>query len=175
MIDLASIRGRHSGKRAIVLGGGPSLVSDLRLVRPRVEHLGVWLGVNQHSLLLPLDYIVFQDKELHPILTGHDVPLVTHHKDIADIWSGIVPDFGFSGGTAVWIADYLGCSEIYVCGCDNYTSNRRYWHSKLGDYRFDEGISNIAAWTKVRDYMANPDRVRVISGPLTKVFSPYEG
>ena len=82
MIDLASIRGRHSGQRAVVLGGGPTLLSDLRRVRPRVQRDGVWIGVNQHSLLLALDYVVYQDRELFPILTGHGFPLVTRGKGL---------------------------------------------------------------------------------------------
>jgi len=157
------------------LGGGPTLLSDLRRVRPRVQRDGVWIGVNQHSLLLALDYVVYQDRELFPILTGHGFSLVTHHKDQADIWSGIVPDFGFSGGTAVWIAEYLGCEEIIVCGCDNYMENRRYWHSKVGDRGLELGISAIGAWQHVRDRMQDPARVKVVSGTLIKVFSAYEG
>lgn len=171
MIDLAAYEGRHRGQRCAVLGGGPALVDDIKAVRPRLLREGVLVGVNQHALLLPLEYIVYQDKELWPILKGH-APVISHHKEMCDIWSGIVPDFGFSGGTAVWIADYLGFDEIYICGCDNYMTNRRYWHSKLGDLRIEEGISNIQAWIKVRDYMKNPDKVFVASGCLTQVFKP---
>ena len=78
--------------------------------------------------------------------------------------------FGFSGGTAVWIAEYLGFEQIYICGCDNYMTSRRYWHSKNGDLRVEDGVSNIQAWVKVRDYMKEPEKVRVASGCLTKVF-----
>lgn len=169
MIDLAAYKGRHRGQRCAVLGGGPNLVEDIRLARHRLLREGVLIGVNQHALLLNLEYIVYQDKELWPILKGH-ASVISHHKDACDIWSGIVPDFGFSGGTAVWIAEYLGFDEIYICGCDNYMTSRRYWHSKLGDLRVEEGISNINAWTKVRDYMKEPDKVFVASGCLTKVF-----
>lgn len=171
MVDLAAYQGHHQGQRCAVLGGGPNLVSDIRSVRHRLLREGVLIGVNQHALLLNLEYIVYQDKELWPILQGH-APVISHHKDACDIWSGICPDFGFSGGTAVWIAEYLGFDEIYVCGCDNYMTNRRYWHSKLGDLRVEEGISNINAWTKVRDYMKDPSKVSVASGCLTKVFKP---
>jgi hypothetical protein len=174
VIDLAAIRGRHQGRRAVVLGGGPTLLSDLRAVRPRVGATGLWIGVNQHALLLNLDYIVFQDREIAPILQGHGIPLVTHHKDLADIWSGIVPDFGFSGGTAVWIADFLGCDEIIVCGCDAYTESRRYWHSPPGFRGLELGVTASTAWQQVRDYMARPEIVSAPSGYLTKVFRSYE-
>jgi hypothetical protein len=175
MIDLTSIKGRHLGQRAVVLGGGPSLLGDLRRVRPRFQHLGLWFGVNQHALLLELDYIVYQDKELHPILIGNGVPLITHHKDACDIWSGIVPDFGFSTGTAVWVAEYLGCEEIVICGCDDYTSPRRYWHSKMGDRGLEMGVTASNAWKRVYDHLREPQNVRAVSGPITKVFGTYEG
>lgn len=169
VIDLAAYQGRHRGQRCAVLGGGPALVDDLKAVRPLILREGVLVGVNQHALLLNLDYIVYQDKELWPILNGH-APVISHHKDACDIWSGICPDFGFSGGTAVWIAEYLGFEQIYICGCDNYMTSRRYWHSKNGDLRVEDGVSNIQAWGKVRDYMKEPEKVRVASGCLTKVF-----
>ena len=171
VIDLAALEGSHRGQRCVVLGGGPALVEDIKAVRPLLLQGGVWIGVNQHALLLSLDYIVYQDKELWPLLKGH-APVISHHKDACDIWSGIVPDFGFSGGTAVWIAGFLGFDEIYVAGCDNYMTTRRYWHSKLGDLRVEDGISNIQAWVKVRDYMKEPQKVKVASGCLTKVFAP---
>lgn len=155
------------------MGGGPTLLSDLRTVRPRVDATGVWIGVNQHAMLLNLDYIVFQDREIAPILQGNHVPLVTHHKDLADIWSGICPDFGFSGGTAVWVADYLGCSEIIICGVDDYTQPRRYWHSAPGFRGLEMGVTASNAWQKVRDYMERPEIVSVASGPAQKVFKAY--
>lgn len=174
MIDLVAYQGRHQGQRCAILGGGPTLIGDLKVVRPRFETAGKWIGVNQHALLLPLDYIVFQDKDLYPILVGH-APIITHHKDCADIWSGICPDFGFSGGTAVWIADYMGFDEIVVCGCDDYMSDRRYWHSKIGDRGYEMGVTASGVWKRVYDHLQNPDRVRAVSGGVTKVFGTYEG
>jgi hypothetical protein len=173
VIDLVSIRGRHSGRRAVVLGGGPTLLSDLRLVRPRLQATGLFIGVNQHALLLPLDYVVFQDREIAPILQGHGIPLVTHHKDVADIWSGIIPDLGFSGGAAVWFADYIGCDEIILCGVDDYTQSRRYWHSPPGYRGLELGVTATHAWKKVRDYMTRPEIVSVASGPAQQWFKPY--
>jgi hypothetical protein len=173
VIDLIAYKDRHVGQRAVILGGGPSLIGDIKAVRPRFQSSGVWIGVNQHTLLLPLDYIVFQDSELYPILVGH-APIITHHKDCADIWSGIAPDFGFSGGTAVWVADCMGFDEIVICGCDDYLGDRRYWHSKLGERQWEMGVTPSGVWQKVRDHLQNPERVRAVSGHPTKVFGTYE-
>ena len=72
MIELSAIRGRHRGQCIAVLGGGPTLLRDLR----RVPFDAVLIGVNQHALLLNLDYVVFQDREIYPVLADADAPLV---------------------------------------------------------------------------------------------------
>lgn len=166
MIELSAIRGRHRGQTCAVLGGGPTLLRDLK----RVPFDAILLGVNQHALLMNLDYVVFQDREIHPVLLDTDAPLCTHHRDIAHIYTGIVPDFGLSGGTAVWMADYLGAKEIIIAGMDSYTGDRRYWHSKPGDRAPQLGENCVDVWKRVHDYMARPDIVRVVSGPLTEIF-----
>lgn len=170
MIELSSIRDRHRGQCIAVLGGGPTLLADLK----RVPLAAILIGVNQHTMLLNLDYLVFQDAEIHPVVREAEAPLCTHHRDLADIYTGIVPDFGLSGGTAVWMADFLGAEQIIVCGCDNYTSGRRYWHSKPGATQPSDGYSGIDVWHRVRSLMARPEAVRAISGPLTEVFKAYE-
>lgn len=168
MIELSSIRDRHRGQCIAVLGGGPTLLADLN----RVPFDAVLIGVNQHALLLNLDYVVFQDREIYPALVQSEAPLCTHHRDLAHIYTGIVPDFGLSGGTAVWMADYLGAERVIVAGMDSYTGDRRYWHSRPGDRMLDLGSNCADVWTRVRDYMARPDIVRVASGPLTEIFEP---
>ena len=140
----------------------------------RVPFDAILVGVNQHALLMNLDYVVFQDREIYPVLAEGDAPLCTHHRDLAHIYTGIVPDFGLSGGTAVWMADYLGADQIIVAGMDSYTADRCYWHSKPGQRPPPVGENCTQVWTKVRDYMARPEIVRVVSGPLMEIFRPYE-
>ena len=166
MIELSSIRDRHRGQCIAVLGGGPTLLRDLKAV----PFDAILIGVNQHAMLMNLDYLVFQDREIFDTVRDTDAPLCTHHRDLAHIYTGIVPDFGLSGGTAAWMADYLGASEIILAGCDNYTADRRYWHSKPGDRPPQTGENCNDVWRKVRDYMARPEIVRVPSGPLQEIF-----
>lgn len=170
VIELSSIKDRHSGRCIAVLGGGPTLLADLR----RLPEDCLLVGVNQHTMLLNLDYLVFQDREIYPVVQESDAPLCTHHRDLAQIYTGIVPDFGLSGATAVWMAEYLGASQIIVCGCDNYTAGRRYWHSKPNQMSAADGYSGIEVWHQVRRLMARPEAVRVMSGPLCEVFKSYE-
>jgi len=166
VIELSSIRGRHRGQICAVLGGGPSLLRDLK----RVPFDAILLGVNQHALLMNLDYCIFQDRDIYPVLKDSDAPLVTHHRDLAHIYSGIVPDFGLSGGTAVWIADYFDAAQVIICGCDSYTADRRYWHSRPGDKGEALGCNSADVWTLVHRSLQNPERVKAASGPLTEIF-----
>jgi len=166
MIDLSSIRGRHRGQSCAVLGGGPTLLRDLR----DIPLDAVLFGVNQHTMLLNLDYIVFLDREVYPVVAEGDAPLITHHRDLAHIYSGICPEFGLSSAAAVWIAEYLECSPIYLAGMDNYTASRRYWHSMPSHKCPELGENANDVWRKVATHLRHPDRVRAISGPLTEVF-----
>jgi hypothetical protein len=168
VIELSSIRDRHRGQCIAVLGGGPTLLRDLK----KVPFDAILIGINQHAMLMNLDYLVFQDEGLYPVVRESDAPLVTHHRHLAHIFSGICPDFGLSGGTAAWIADYLGAERIIICGCDSYTESRRYWHSQPGDRPPQLGENAIDVWQTVRRYMARPEIVCAASGPLTEVFKP---
>lgn len=143
------------------------MLTDLK----RVPLDAVLIGVNQHTMLLNLDYLVFQDRDIYPVVRESDAPLCTHHRDLAHIYTGVIPDYSLSGGTAVWMADFFDAAEIIICGCDNYTEGRRYWHSKPGERLPADGYSGIDVWHRVRDQLAHPDRVRAVSGPLTEVFA----
>ena len=168
MIELSSIRDRHRGQTVAVLGGGPSLIPDLK----KVPFDAILIGVNQHTMLMNLDYLVFQDEEIYDVVREGDAPLCTHHRHMAHIFTGIVPDFGLSGGTAVWMADFLGAERIIIAGMDSYTGGRCYWHSKPKDRPPPVGQNCTEVWKRVHDYMARPEIVRVASGPLTEIFKP---
>ncbi len=57
---LSQFKDFHKGQTCAILGGGVSLPKDLRSI-PQVD---VLIGVNQHAVILPLDYIVFSDREM---------------------------------------------------------------------------------------------------------------
>lgn len=168
LIDLADLRGRYRGCAA-VLGGGPSLPADLRIVPPDA----VLCGVNQHALLLPLDYIVFQDPDVFDLVREHPAARITHHRALADIWSGIAPDFGFSGATAAWCLELMGFAPIILCGMDNYSGRRRYWHSRADD-RHEMHQDPLASWIRALGFFSNAAALKAASGPLTEVVGVYE-
>jgi hypothetical protein len=167
VIELSSIRGRHRGQCIAVLGGGPTLLSDLK----RVPFDAILIGVNQHALLMNLDYVHYLDEEVFDVVKHSDAPLCTHHREQAHIFTGIIPTFDLSGPSACWMADYLGADRIILAGMDNYSAGRRYWHSKPAE-RSEPSLTGLAPWAKCRDYMERPGVVYATSGPLMKVFKP---
>jgi hypothetical protein len=74
MRSLNSYRGIHKGETCAVLGGAVTLPADLRAI-PQVDIL---IGVNQHSLILPLDYVCFLDRHMWEYVEGfRDILKVT--------------------------------------------------------------------------------------------------
>jgi len=64
MERIENYKNYHKGQTCAILGGGPSLPYDLR----NIEDVDVLIGVNQHSLILPCDYIVFSDRHMWPLI-----------------------------------------------------------------------------------------------------------
>lgn len=170
MIELSALVGRHRGQCIAVLGGGPTLLQDLKAV----PYDAILIGVNQHALLMNLDYIVFQDREIYPVLKDADAPLCTHHRDLAHIHTGIIPDYGLSGATACFMADYLEAEQVILCGMDNYSGGRRYWHSPPDFNGAESGISSMDVWHLCRRHLQRPERVKAVSGPLAQLFGSVQ-
>ena len=159
---------RHSGQTAAVLCGGPSLPHDLA----QIPDDAALIGVNQHAIILPLDYIVFSDAAVFPLIAHHSAPKITRCANLRAqgiVWAPDVPDFNFSGPLAVWIADFLGFSRIVVCGVDLYRSERPYWHSLQvagGRHQTPHRVS-FSAWADCKRLMRNPANVEFL-GPAGK-------
>jgi len=127
---LEQFKDKHEGETVAILGGGVSLPHDLRLLDP-VDRL---IGVNQHAAILDLDYLVFLDEHVYPLVYElRDVYLITKkrkHRAPNLIHAGIAPPIGYSGLFAIWVADYLGFERVDVCGMDQYQDRkdgREYW------------------------------------------------
>lgn len=167
---LTDLAGRHCGETAAILCGGPSLPTDLASV-PEDAAL---IGVNQHALILPLDYIVFSDEWIFPIVQSHRALKITRCRTIQMddvVIAANAPDFNFSGPLAVWIAECLGFSRIMVCGVDLYRSARPYWHSpsesEKSTHQTPHRIS-FSAWAACKRLMQQPANVEFVSGPAGK-------
>lgn len=176
MYRLIDFKDKHKGQTCAILGGGVTLPTDLRSI-PQVD---VLIGVNQHSVILPLDYLVFLDREMWKFIENIDgcykVSSLNKWSDRKDfIHVGEWPAVGFSGALGVWFADQLGFETIYVCGMDQYEDHmgREYWWQGPQSEPFvakHHGARNdLSRWKDFLLSLQHPERVTFVSGRLRKV------
>lgn len=176
---LSELKDKFWGRAAAVLGGGPSLPSDIEQLPPGC----LLIAVNYHAFYYckphfmvyndppetnPLqEYAVKQHKAIHvsPDPTSDVI------FDVESVWTG-----HFSSNTATWFALWLGCDPVILCGMDCYQGPVKHcppstYSSPLFDMPLD---FYIRPW--VEDGMRvlpHVERVKVMSGPLTDIFGAY--
>lgn len=167
-------KNKHRGQTAAVLCGGPSLPLDLHTMPP----VDIFIGVNQHANILPLDYLVFGDRPMWELVK--DIPncmFITHLKKfptsrtiVADIW----PPMGYSGMRAIYAADWMGFDQIYVCGMNQYDQNekREYWWEGpqcLEMQHHRHCTSDLSRIKEFIDSLNHPERIFFVSGQLKEI------
>lgn len=181
---ISEMRGMYAGRVAAVLGGGPSLPDDMR----RVPSDALLIAVNYHGLYhcpeifgRDPDYLVYNDvPSTNPLMVQaveeHRVPLVSPEptSDIefdAPVWTGF-----FSSNTATWLALWMGCDPVILCGMDCYQGPVKHcapstYHSPMFDMPLD---FYTRPWVEEGlKLLPNVERVKVVSGPLVGVFGAY--
>jgi hypothetical protein len=152
---------KHKGERICVMGGGPSLASDLEKVKA-----DVWISVNEHGARLrPADYVVAMDTvhtELKVDMRKHiravtDAPIIGPWGtcDYQILKWPLQPKFMLSGVVATWVASMMGAHPVILAGFDCYG----------GDAKTIEQHRLIAPHVL--------GEVRVCSGPLIGLHSEY--
>jgi hypothetical protein len=166
-MELEQFKDLHKGETAAVLGGGPSLPRDLWKI-PKGAKL---VGINQHTLILPLDYCFFSDPRVWYVVQQYEVNVITNYAVIRDrrdvMFAATVPNVGLSGPMAIWCCEFLGFDSIHVCGIDGYQADRRYWHSLE---RHDVQGQSMEPWTTVRDKMRRPERVSFADARMNAIW-----
>jgi hypothetical protein len=157
MIDLEDLRGKHTGRPALILGSGPSL----RLVPDDVGERYVLFAVNgaisrfrEPDYFCTRDRLVLPECEYWPAIraAGCVYALFEANEDTPvhslDVERSVVLErkgdllmssdstkviCGYSSQCAVHFALMLGCSPIYLVGCDcRYVGGKRYF-TQFGD------------------------------------------
>jgi hypothetical protein len=177
-ILLSSLKDKFNHRPAAVLGGGPSLPTDMQ----RLPEDCILIAVNYHgSYYCAPDFMVYNDTpETNPL----QVKAVREHTAIhvspeptsdvifdVDIWMG-----HFSSNTAAWFALWLGCDPVILCGMDCYQGAVK--HCPPSDYyvpQFDYGLDFfIRPWVEeCKNRVPHPERLRAMSGPLVSLFGAY--
>lgn len=166
-MELEQFKGLHEGETAAVLGGGPSLPRDLWTLPDDCR----LIGLNQHTLILPLTYVFFADPRVWYVVQQYRVNSITTYAVLRDrkdvMFAATCPNVGLSGPMAVWCCEFLGFREIHVAGCDSYQADRRYWHSLE---RHDVQGQSLEPWTTVRDKMKHPERVTFTDSRMNAIW-----
>lgn len=185
-MKISEMRDQFVGKSAAVLGGGPSLPGDLA----RVPESAVLIAVNYHALKLEqVDFMVFNDDPGEdPRLMGAvqviqmggfgRPVLVSPYQKYSDVEFDVPVWTGFlSSNTAAWLGLWMGCDPVILCGHDCYQGERVYFHEYEHDCpAFHYPLEHYTRpWTEEgRHLLPHVERVRVMSGPLERVFPRYE-
>lgn len=180
MVTLQELHSLFATFPAAILGGGPSLPSDLW----KLPGYTVLIGVNQHAMTFCRpDVIVYMDKlsdcpELVAALKGYTGIRISQIRSQSDVDLTGVPywDGGMSSSLATWLACYLDCNPVLLCGMDCYQGEQKY----CDGYELDHPCVNyplenhLKAWKPALTKCPNPERIRAVSGPLAGIFGQYE-
>lgn len=180
MISIQELNGKYTGLPAAVLGGGPSLWHDMT----RLPKDTILISVNHHALrLCDPHFLIYMDKasefsDLEQALVKYKgikvSPNLGSDVDLkgANWWDG-----GMSSALATWLACWLGCDPVLLCGMDCYQGERKYFYDRVGFYHpcFDFPLENhLNAWRPALQRCPNAGAIRAVSGPLVQVFGAYD-
>jgi hypothetical protein len=167
-------------RAAAILGGGPSLVDDLK----RLPNGCVLISVNDHALYhCAPDYLVHMDNDFEKYTELGDAIKQFHGQIVSPFSNSDVKlpkgwwDGGFTSTLATWFALWKGFDPVILCGMDCYQGEVKYCHSRPDFYHpvFDYPLENhLRAWRLAFKHCPTPERIRAMSGPLIQVFGAYE-
>lgn len=181
MARLSEMRNMYAGRAAAVLGGGPSLPEDLKRLSPDC----ILIAVNYHAFYhcQPQIMVYLDDPKPEPemmrVIREQFVlkvcPESEYGGDVSmdvEYWRGNV-----SSTTAAWLACWMGCDPVLLCGMDLYQGPVKHCHPPHKDvpafhYPLDD---HLRTWREEAwNLLPHPERVRVMSGPLQAIFPLYE-
>ncbi|OGO26434.1 MAG: hypothetical protein A2136_05520 [Chloroflexi bacterium RBG_16_54_11] len=174
---MSNYKDRYIGRPAAVLGGGPSLPDDMK----KLPNGCVLIAVNHHALLLcQPEFMVYNDPPgvsgpLEEAIRTAQVIKVSPEptsdvKIDMEVWTGF-----YSSNLATWLALWLGCDPVILCGMDCYQGEKKYFHDyEDGPHLHYPLAHHISPWVEdAKNRLPGWERVKVMSGPLANIFGKY--
>lgn len=178
---LSKLKDKYAGRAAAVLGGGPSLPNDLA----RLPVRSLLIAVNYHAFHhCHPRFMVYLDD---PIGNEHMMQIIRDRTVIK-----VCPDSEFGGDvkmdvnywrgnvsstTATWLALWMGCNPVILCGMDLYQGPVKHCHEPHMDVpAFHYPLADhLRTWQEeCKNSVPHPERICVMSGPLIGLFLAYE-
>lgn len=156
----------HEGRIAVVMGGGPSLPSQIAGLPDDC----LWISANEHGAKLRrCDYIVCIDNIADKV-KPYGVPVVSA-QPWADVRLLERPAYPYSGMYGCWVAWLLGARLVLLAGMDLY-AGPTYWHDAdaHSSARSRPYTGHLDAWRRVR----LPVPIRALGGPLVDIVGRYD-
>lgn len=179
-MKLSAMRDFFADRPAAVLGGGPSLPADMQ----RLPAGCLLIAVNYHAFrLCEPDFMVFNDCPE----TDADLLKATQETKAVKVSPWEVSDVKFdvqawtgnnSSHTATWLALWMGCSPVILCGMDLYQGEKTYFYpTEKNSPTFHQPLEHyLRPWKEDGSHLLpHIKRVKVMSGPLVQIFGAYEG
>jgi len=170
-------RNIHRGNPVAVLGGGPNVIDDIKLLPEET----ILISVNHHAQkVIDCNYMVFLDNpdNCKPLLDGivdfggiRITPGYCEKYGDIDIVGNEFQPCPISAIYALCFAEYTGAGPVILCGFDMYQNKKQ---SHVGMVPSDNYVSKhkdtleyyLSHWRK---YVAtNKDNIYAVSGPLVK-------
>lgn len=171
METIAELHKRHTGRPAVIVGGGPSVVEQIA----RTPKKAVYISANQHGLLLrSCDYVVFCDVGIGEIVQRWRVPKICEFRQLADYWydpQSDVWDAGFTSGVATWMALFMDCDPVILTGMDCFNDHSRvYWHTHKAESSgtWSHLDRHLHAWELAHQHCPLDGRIKAAGGPLVE-------
>jgi len=171
MWDIKQLRNAHTGLPAVIMGGGPTLQADLA----NVPVGAVVIQVNHHNPRPSrADYLVFMDApekfpQLRMAIEATPAMLISTRREWTDVdlggakwWNG-----RFTGHLATWLGCWMGCDPVILCGFDCYQVRPPGSMDSAYDMPLEK---HLEEWRQAFERCPNPERIRVVSGPLLDIF-----
>ena len=176
----SELAGKHKGRTAVVVGGGPS----------STEYVDLWpkdaliIGVKEHALIqgIKQDYLVALDNcypDLEPWLnklSEQDRPPLIGLYGWADYQFGDYYQANDSGIVAAWAAHVMGCYPILLTGMDLF-SGKAYHHdlAESNGAKFDVKYYKMKWQELTQQKTVKGIQCRVMGpGPLCETFPMYD-
>lgn len=163
----------HEGRPAVILGGGPSALDDLK----KAPSDAVIFGINHHATrFVKCDYIVFNDMKMAEWVKDYPGIKLSIHEHLSEYDLRMGPKMGNSSSQACWVAWLMGCQPILLAGMGCYQEAQTYCHE------LDEGQgipkvrplnNHFNSWKVAKEACPGVDFF-AISGPLISIFGGIE-